>query len=236
MDEEGRGVLCLVCLSRLWIFSIYLLEIFTDDLHKRPPPLIINTMPTLSQVEIDASPNELGGRGDLASTTKVSNTLRGYRIGLLKDYSLSGLYSDRRKWLQVKSQAGPLSTLPIFQYAPSSEYNQFKIWWDAQMRQAREEKLTLIVVDVNDSNNSWRQLLKRIEEEEWDGGVEDGLKFTKLDNLLEAISTGALPLDMWGDGIERGENVHTIDKNVIINVEKFYERLNKIHAHFVKHR
>jgi len=73
------------------------------------------------------------------------------------------------------------------------------------LKSASEEKATLVVLDVKDNENVWKNLLKRIEEDEFERGVENGVRFTTLGSLARTCSTGEPVEDMWGDICERGD-------------------------------
>lgn len=134
-------------------------------------------------------------------------SLKGYRIGLLKDYTASGDYSagsskQAGRWARIKDE-GPVRE-SLFYKAPE-ELEEFKAWWGNEMAKARDEKTTMVVVDVRDGANVWKNHLKVIEEEEWERGVENGVRFTTLKSILRTVSSGEQLVDMWGDDIVRGE-------------------------------
>lgn len=90
------------------------------------------------------------------------------------------------------------------------------------MQHSLDEGVTLIVVDVAKryrggrwEENVLKKLLSQIEEEEFDTGEEMRVKFTTLDHLLETITTGKLPLDLWGDTIERGARASVFYKDLM---------------------
>ena len=85
------------------------------------------------------------------------------------------------------------------------------------MQHSHDEGVTLIVADYKrgGTENLWKKLLTKIEEEEFDSGEEFGVKFTTLDDLLETVTTGKLPLDLWGDTIERGPRASVFYKDLM---------------------
>ena len=87
------------------------------------------------------------------------------------------------------------------------------------MQHSRDEGVTQIVVDVgknrNYEGNVWKKFLTNIEEEEFDSGEEMRVKFTTLDHLSETVTTGTLPLDLWGDTIERGARASVFYKDLM---------------------
>ena len=97
------------------------------------------------------------------------------------------------------------------------EYEEFKTWWNDEIQHSHNEGVTLIVVDHKRGGTEyvWKNLLTRLEEEEFDTGEEMKVKFTTLNHLLETVSTGKLPLDMWGDTIERGPRASVFYKDIM---------------------
>ena len=75
----------------------------------------------------------------------------------------------------------------------------------------------MIVVDHKRGGTEyvWKNLLTKLEEEEFDTGEEMKVKFTTLNHLLETVTTGKLPLDMWGDTIERGPRASIFYKDIM---------------------
>ena len=75
----------------------------------------------------------------------------------------------------------------------------------------------MIVVDHKRGGTEyvWKNLLTKLEEEEFDTGEEMKVKFTTLNHLLETVTTGKLPLDMWGDTIERGPRASVFYKDIM---------------------
>lgn len=129
-------------------------------------------------------------------------SLKGYRIALLQDYDADGSAGERKEWAKIKNEG--LLKLLVYE-APSNEYDAFLRWWDGQSKKASEEKTTLVVVDVKSSGNVWKNMLKRIEEDDFERGVENGVRFTTLASLARTCSTGEPIEDTWGDVCERGE-------------------------------
>ena len=134
-------------------------------------------------------------------------SLKGYRIALLQDYDADGSRAERRQWTSIKSEG----FLKLLVYkAPSRE-------WDDQLKKASEEKTTLV---VKDNENVWKSLLKRIEEDEFERGVENGVRFTTLASLARTCSTGEPVEDTWGDTCERGD-YKIFDRDFFAIAEEF---------------
>lgn len=150
------------------------------------------------------SPHHLKRKG-VSSDMK---SLAGFCLYVCVDYDLAGTNEEQMKWTAL----GPMDdvcTRRIHYNAPEG-YCSFKHWWGIEMNICREQQITPLVVDAGkrgDDNNVWYKMLKRIEEEEFDTGIEgDGsVRFTTLESLVNTMHTGALPVDTWGDVIERGE-------------------------------
>lgn len=143
---------------------------------------------------------------------KHDRSLKGYRIGALINYDFEGSVT-RRKWNQIKLKSTGASTVDIFE-APRT-HDEFTNWWRNAMDLAREDNVTLVVVDVDrsvfrgfDRSKVWHESLNKIEEEEFYTGIEHGVRFTKLDSLVETVSKGKSPVDLWGDEIERGGSAY----------------------------
>ena len=134
-------------------------------------------------------------------------------------------YEEKRKWREICTTES-VWELAIHRLAPR-EYEPFKAWWKAKIKRQQELSRTLVVVDAGKRrNNTWYQMLKRMEEEEFDAGVEDDGRviFATLDSLVKTIRTGDLPADMWGDDIERGGSalffhgeLFAVDKSLLLD-------------------
>ena len=147
-------------------------------------------------------------------------SLKGYRIGTLVDYENSNVHSenyasisDRRKWAEIVKDDVVLK-LPIYNNAPR-DMTSFKEWWNQELQHARTEDVTLLVVDVY-KQNVWKNMLKKIEEDDFESGVECEVRVTTLDSLLETIRTGSLPVDLWGDDIARGARASIFYKALFV--------------------
>mmetsp|Transcript_20304 Transcript_20304/g.48819 ORF Transcript_20304/g.48819 Transcript_20304/m.48819 type:complete len:179 (+) Transcript_20304:124-660(+) len=131
------------------------------------------------------------------SMPPVSQTLRGFRIAVL--------YRHCHETRLAESVGA--SFLHVYRYAPDTSQDEFETYWDTEVKRARADGLTLIVLKNRiGSATPWCSMLEQIEEKEWYGGEKrERLRFVMREDLLDAIagdSDGGLLYDSWGDVIE----------------------------------
>eukprot|EP00578_Thalassiosira_sp_NH16_P019948 CAMPEP_0181099914 /NCGR_PEP_ID=MMETSP1071-20121207/12911_1 /TAXON_ID=35127 /ORGANISM="Thalassiosira sp., Strain NH16" /LENGTH=148 /DNA_ID=CAMNT_0023182603 /DNA_START=232 /DNA_END=675 /DNA_ORIENTATION=- len=146
-------------------------------------PDTINSMPSVSQMKPDT----------INSMPSVSQTLSAFRIAIL--------YPQEDIARRAKSVGASL--LLVYQDGPRTSRDEFETYWNAEVKRARLDGLTLIVMKNRDGimTTSCYYKLKQIEENEWYGcEKKESLRFVMREDLVNAIegkSDGGLLYDSW---------------------------------------